>query len=636
MKKITKVLLNKLKANTLDVLKSLSEDEISYIIQQANSKYYNEEEPLFSDNIYDAIKDYLEELNPNNPILKNIGAVGTGPKKEKLPYFMGSLDKIKADTKAIDNYMINYPGDYLISDKLDGNSALLQYKNNTVKLYTRGDGTTGQNISHIISFIQGIPEIKDELTIRGELIISKKDFETVKDKGANARNMVSGLVNAKIPDLQLIKLVQFVAYEVLSPIIEPSKQMELLKKYKFISVFNKLLKNLSVETLSEILLDRRKKSDYEIDGIVVFNNKIHNRQNENPTYAFAFKSLLTMDKAEVIVLKVEWNLSKDAYLVPVIIFSGVKLDGVTISRATGFNGKFIKDNIIGPGSKIVIIRSGAVIPLVQEILAPSETGKPSMPDISYIWSKTGVDIMLSDKDKNDSDEVKFKNIDNFFNKIDVVGLSSGNIRKLYDSGFKTIKDILTASKEDMLKVDGFKDKMASKIYEGLRLKMKDLDCTTLIAASNTLGRGLGTTKIALLIEKIPDIIKKRYIPTITEIVSIKGFEKKTAELFIENMPKYWKFVDENNLSCFIKDDKTKSIEKSFENEVYVFTGFRNTDLEKYLKDRGANVTGSVSKKTTCLICKDVEEDSSKITKAKELGIEIITLSEFLKKNKIQL
>jgi NAD-dependent DNA ligase len=398
-----------------------------------------------------------------------------------------------------------------------------------------------------------------------------------------------------------------------------------------------------VESLSEILLDRRNKSDFEIDGIVVTHDKIHNRVKENPSYAFAFKSLLTMERAEVIVSKVEWSLSKDAYLVPVIIFPGVALDGVTISRAHGFNGKFIQQNKIGPGSKIVIIRAGAVIPHVEEILSPSETGEASMPDVKYIWSKTGVDIMLSEEDKKESDDVKLKNIVNFFDKIDVKGFSTGNIKKLYDAGLKTVKAILTATKADLLKVDGFKDKMATKVYENLQEKMKELDCVVLIAASNSLGRGLGKTKIALLIEEMPNIIKQRYIPTLTEITNIKGFEKKTAQLFIDNMPKFWEFVDENQLTCFLDDkevepgeDAPEELGNNFTGEVFVFTGFRNAELEVYIKKCGGTVGSSITKKTTTLIRKDTEESSGKIDKAKELGVKIVTLSDFMKKNKINL
>lgn len=637
MKKLTKVLITKLKTKTLDTLKALSEDDIAFIIQQANHAYHSTEDPIFSDNIFDIIHDHLKELNPNHPILKNVGAIGKGSRKEELPYYMGSLDKIKADPKAIEKFQKDYPSSYVISDKLDGNSALYHFDDEKANLYTRGDGTIGQNITHLLPFIGGIPKKQGDITIRGELIISKKDFEKVKDKGANARNMVSGLVNSKIPDLEIAKYTNFIAYEVIDPVIEPEKQLKLLSKLGFKPVYHTKLDQLSIENLSEILITRRKDSDYEIDGIVVYHNKVHPRvKKENPPHGFAFKSLLTMERAEVIVSKVEWSLSKDAYLVPVIIFPGVNLDGVTIARAHGFNGKFINDNKIGPGSKLVIIRSGQVIPYVQEILSVSESGEPSMPDQKYIWSKTGVDIMLDDDNKKSSDEVKFKNIENFFDKVDVVGLSTGNIRKMYDSGLKTVKAILTASKVDLLKVEGFKEKMADKIYEGLQERMKNLDCLTLISATNALGRGLGKRKIEILINEIPTIISKRYIPTVSEITKIKGFEKKTAELFVDNMPKYWEFVDENDLQCIVeKEVKTEIMTETFKDEIFVFTGFRDAELEAYIKSNGGTVASGVNKKTTYLIRKDTEEESGKITKANELGVKIIKLSDFKKKYTIK-
>jgi len=558
MVKITKSFIDQLRKNTLDTLKNLSEDEIATIIQKANYSYYNSDTPLFSDNLFDIIKDYLENLNPNHPILKNIGSTGDGDKKETLPYFMGSLDKIKADEKAIEKFKKDYPDEYIVSDKLDGNSALLYSKNGIVKLFTRGDGTTGQNISHLIPFIKSIVKIdlKSEVTLRGELIISKADFEKVKDKGANARNMVAGLLNAKIPDLELIKFVQFIAYELINPKLKPDEQFKYMKDLGFKTAFNKKLneRNLNIEDLSKILLTQRAKSEFEIDGIVIFHNVIHKRVKENPKYAFAFKSVLTMDKAEVIVLNVEWNMSKDGYLIPVVNFNPISLAGVTIKRAHGFNGKFIKDNKIGPGSKIVIIRSGDVIPYINEIISQSETGQGQMPDLKYVWTKTGVDIMIAKEDHKESDELKFKNLEYFFNKIDVTGLSSGNLKKIYDSGKKTVKDVFNITVKDLLKVEGFKLKMAEKIFAAINERKKTLDCIKVMSASNILGRGFGEKKIELITKNIPSILSERRIPTHAELLAIKGIEKITADSFINNLRDYFKFIDDNKIECFMENE----------------------------------------------------------------------------------
>jgi NAD-dependent DNA ligase len=158
MKNITKVFINSLKKDPYHVLSSLNDNEIAAVIQRANYEYYNAKDPLFSDQLYDIIKEYLEKRNPKHPILKAIGAaIGVDERKEELPYFLGSLDKIKTDDKVLNKWISSHPGYCVVSDKLDGNSALLHWKGCELKLYSRGDGSVGQNISHLLSFIKNIP-----------------------------------------------------------------------------------------------------------------------------------------------------------------------------------------------------------------------------------------------------------------------------------------------------------------------------------------------------------------------------------------------------------------------------------------------------------------------------------------------
>jgi NAD-dependent DNA ligase len=370
----------------------------------------------------------------------------------------------------------------------------------------------------------------------------------------------------------------------------PEQQMEMLSKMKFNCVHSIKVDELSVETLSNMLVNRREKSEFEVDGIVVAHNKMHQRAKENPKYAFAFKSVQTMSKAEVIVTHVEWNISKDGYLIPVINFEGISLNGVTIKRDHGFNGKFIKDNVIGPGSKIMIMRSGDVIPYVESIVSQSSSGKPQMPDVDYIWSSSGVDIIQADME---NDEVVFKNLEYFFKKIEFVGLGAGNLRKIFDAGYKTVYDILNISKQQLALIDTFKDKMATKIYDSIQQKKANIDCITMMDASNMLGRGIGSKKLALIVEKIPTIITRNYVPTKQELLAIKGIEDKTATTIINGLPKYREFVKANKLECYHQTEKEnvgQSSSSIFTDQVVVFTGFRSKPLEEFINNNGGTVT----------------------------------------------
>lgn len=654
--KINKTFINKLINDPYEIMKTLTINEIVELIQTANQKYYNLDKPLFDDQIFDIVKEYLAEIEPGHPVLNNVGASVSSSNKVKLPFYMGSLDKIKNDEKIFTNWKNKYIGDYVISDKLDGNSGLIVFKNNKFNMYSRGDGVEGQDISHLLPFlknsgsfdIEKFSKYGEHIAIRGELIISKEDFSQIADKNANARNTVAGLINAKIPDLQVAKLTSFVAYEVLFPIFTPNKQMEFINKtLKLECVYNEFLTNkqLTLDNLSSTLVKRRQTSPYEIDGIVVTHNHIYKNNNKsNPEYSFAFKSVITMEKAEVIVTKVEWNMSKDGIFVPIVHFTPVNLDGVVITKSHGFNGKFIKDNSIAPGAVIIIMRSGAVIPYIVETIKKADN--PQMPDTPFVWSKTGVDILVDTNSMTNTvnNQLQLKNLEYFFDKVDVPGLSGGIIRRIYDKGFDTIGKITGITKEQLLTVDGFKDKMAEKISTAIHDKFinkgSNIDLFLLMDASNILGRGIGSKKVKLICDNIPDIINRRYIPNMVELINIKGVEEKTAKLFIDNLPKIFKFFDDNNLTFERHEDKNDSPQLSptanirISGKSFVFSGVRDKDLEKLISDNGGIVSTSVSSKTNILLVKTLDGESSKIIKAKSLGITVITIDDF--KNEIKL
>lgn len=639
--KINKTFINRLSQDPIGILNTLSLDDIVTLIQTANHEYYNKGKPFMSDQIYDVVRNFLQELSPSHPVLKHVGAsVGQGH-KVKLPFFMGSLDKIKNDEKVLMNWKHAHEGDYVTSDKLDGNSGLLLFKDGAFTLYSRGDGIQGQDISHLLPFLKtkaSVDSFKKAgtlIAVRGELIISKKCFATIADKGANARNTVAGLVNAKVPDLQVVSLTAFVAYEVVFPAMTPVEQMKYMKDVlRLETVHSKVLKNkeFSMDALSTELTTRRQTSPYEIDGIVVSHNAIYPRSQENPEHSFAFKSVLTMEKAEVTVTKVEWNMSKDGFFVPVVHFTPVNLDGVTITRAHGFNGKFIRDNSIGPGATIIIMRSGAVIPYIVETLVKAY--HPQMPESQYIWSKSGVDVMLDKHadDSKDKDTLQLRNVQYFFERIDVRGLSSGIVAKVYAHGLKTVGQILSASVDQFLEVEGFQQTLASKVHKAIEDRKQTLDAYTIMDASNVLGRGIGLKKIKLICDAFPAIIRENYIPTIAELTTLKGVEKKTAEVFVNNLPSLFEFVNFNKLALAeqVSSPPVTSPTTALRvaGKTFVFSGVRDKTFEEFLISNGGTVSNTVSGKTNLVLVKDLESQSSKVDKAKTLKVPIQVLQEF--------
>jgi DNA ligase (NAD+) len=563
--KFPKVFLVKLSKAPLSVLQTLTEDNVVELIQFANYNYFTLGKPVFSDDLFDVVKNHMKTLNSRHPILKHVGAIisDSDDRKEKLPYWMGSMDKIKSDSSSLASFITKHPGEFVVSDKLDGNSALFYFNQGKAKLFTRGDGLHGQNISHIIPFINGIPNLKSldqtkELAVRGELIISKASFEQIKHKGANARNMVAGFANSKIPDLDIAKRVNFVAYSVYHPQMELSDQLEYSQKIGFYTVFSKILEEseVSFQNLSEILLDRRANSEYDVDGLVVSQDIKHQLvSGRNPSYAFAFKNLLTQETAEVVVSNVEWNISKHGYIKPVVEFEGVKLSGVVIKRATGFNADYIKSNVIGPGSRIMITRSGEVIPYILKVLGAAPSGVPQMPmDTKYIWTESKKDIMVLDN--SESKEVKFKRLENFFTKIDVKGVGPATVRAFFDAGYTDVVQFVHLTQAHVDSIAGLRNKVV--VLKNIQETMKKIDCVTLMEASNAFGHGIGGRKLKIIIDAIPRVMSSSYLPTMNELVQIDGVSDITATKFIEGLKEYRSFMATTKIVCEDKITKKRA------------------------------------------------------------------------------
>jgi NAD-dependent DNA ligase len=167
---------------------------------------------------------------------------------------MASMDKIKPDTNALASWTSTYRGPYVLSCKLDGVSGLYMCDNaKTCKLYTRGNGIVGQDISHLISVLR-LPKLEKGTAVRGEFIIPKDVFKTkYSAEFANARNLVSGIINRKTVD-QKAKDLHFVTYEVIEPKMKPSDQMKMLEKLGHTVVMHRTVDSLTNEYLSELII----------------------------------------------------------------------------------------------------------------------------------------------------------------------------------------------------------------------------------------------------------------------------------------------------------------------------------------------------------------------------------------------
>lgn len=621
--------------NPVKYAREIDNKKLETYLRKLSKLYYNTSESPISDKLFDELKDILQEVDPDNPFLSEVGAPITR-NKVKLPYPMGSLDKIKPDTSDIDKWIQTYHGPYELSDKLDGISAMLHKKNNELKLYSRGDGKIGQDITHLLKYIDvDASDMPNNSAIRGELIMSKKNFKKIKNVMKNARNAVAGVVNSKTVDTKMAGMVEFITYNILYPRLLQEEQYTKLEEWGFYVVHHKEVSKISIDKLLEYFAKRREVSDYEIDGIVVMdNNMVYNVVEGNPKYGFAFKSIMKDQYTTATVIDVEWAISRHNYIKPRIKIDPINLVGVTITYATAHNAKFIYDNKIGIGSKIKIIRSGDVIPKIMEVLTPAKNNKPKMPDIPYEWTDTGVDIVVKNASAESKSITIVKQLVNTTKTLDVKFIDEGLMTKLVENGYDTFIKIIRAERADITDIIG--SKMTEKIFEGINYALKHTQLHILMASSNYFGRGMGVRKLQIVTKQYPNIMNENWTEQklYDNINSLDGFQDKTTQKFVDGFGQFKKYFDKINkyidIEYLRKPQKTK-MGDLFVGQKIVMTGFRDSDMVEFIEKNQGEVTGSVSKNTTLVVCADDSGTSSKLQNAHKLKIPIMTKDKFIKK-----
>jgi NAD-dependent DNA ligase len=413
--------------------------------------------------------------------------------------------------------------------------------------------------------------------------------------------------------------------------------------------------------LSNKLLDFRANYEYTIDGIICIDDNVHPRESKNPEHAFAFKMVLTDHVLEAKVLDVLWAVSKDGLLKPRVQFDPVQIGGVTITYSTGINARFIVDNKIGLGALVRLTRSGNVIPKITEVIVPAQN--PIMPNVEeyeYVWNETNVDLVLVNV-KADP-RVAIKSITKFFKELEVDGLGEANTEKIIASGANTIPKIINATIEDLMKVEGFKEKMATKINNSIAKQLEKASIAKIAGASNIFGRGFGEKSVSQILKAEPTILTSQDSSQekIDKVKAIEGFAEKTATQFVNAIPEFNKFLmsikpeilqpvkketkeeDKKETKKETKEDKEEEevvkLEHVLNNKIIVFSDFEKSskytkkELENLLLKYGVQIESNINKNTNILVTGNNTSKSTKTEKAKKIGtIEIITLDNFLEK-----
>jgi len=586
-----------------------------------------------SDRDYDKLIEKLKEISPNDELFDNAIIEKTSDlsdsfdRMEKLDKPMYSLEKKKSVDevqKWVKNKNIPVDTIVVITGKYDGVSAL---KNEfTKKAHSRGDGIEGQNITKHLNMFSDSKKSSFEFYTIGELIIPKQVFEEnnfVRSSNGepykNPRNMVAGLVNHDEVS-PYWEFVDHVRYGVADEEFKYDKfeHLNMIEKETGVKTPFEMLpiSILTTEFLDELYYKWSEK--YEIDGIVIdINDKNLRKQlgretNNNPSYAIAYKNPEWSEKSKTNIIDIEWNISKQGYLKPVAILEPIALEGVIISRVTLNNAKFVKDNNIGIGSKVIIIRSGSVIPKIISVIKHTEFKMPVLENNEIFWNENNVELCVAN-----TDEQKIKKIVSFFEILSTDNVSEGIINQLYNTGYKTIKDILNLTILDFQKLDKFGKRKSNIIYNSIKKSITNVNLAKLMHASGFF-INLGSKKISLLIhfdEK----------PLFNEIINVNGFSDISATAYLNGYDNFYEWLQ--TVPQITIDKKYHIMNDDFKNTSFCFTGIRRKDLEDVITSKSGKITSGVSKKLTYLVCKNKNSGSSKLTKAKNLGVIILSINE---------
>ena len=618
-------------------------------------KAYRDGDPLITDMEYDLLLDQLREKDPGNELLKKAvieDIDSSNPRMEDLPIPMYSLEKVKTIEdlkKTISSWGLRGDDKIIITPKYDGISLCVD--ENEQKVWTRGDGIQGQRSDSHYKAMRNGKVIMGRSHFGhtfGEAIFRTTSFLKLKGDYKSARNCVAGLFNSPEVNARILDGVHYVRYGTSRTDLDKMTQLDEMYKF-FAGVTDYMVvpaiyfnndENVLKGTLNTVF--ERLTGDYKCDGLVIEVNKAETRNrlgrlpNNNPRYAVAYKDPDWSERSETVVKGIEWNVSKDGKVKPVILIEPVDLCGATVQRASAYNAKYVCDNRICKDAKIIIARSGDVIPKHLKTLSYESTSFQTMCDEMMIcpscgepvkWDSTQTELVCINPN---CDQKNVSELVYFFSTLGTEECREPTLRKLFNAGLMTPHDILKSTPEELMEIEGIGASLSKKLCsQFLSYKTKGLPLARLMAASNVFGGVLSEKTCQMIFDNLSEEDLQKFLdcePIKKEhLLNIDGVGEVVAEAFIRGCNLYSTLPDLGVPFSYINQPKKKAAE----NQMNVcFTGFRDKEWEERLINAGHKIASGVTSKTTYLVVKDQSSASSKKVKANSLQIPIYTKEEW--------
>lgn len=602
-------------------------------LKEAKKSYYGSGDSSLTDQEFDALEEELRQLVPDHLYFQTVGARVQAEKIiHKVP--MLSADKCKnlAELQKWLNRLALPPEtEFLIEPKIDGLSATCVYEQGKLMyVATRGDGKVGQDVRHIVRYIKSIPKTLPQplsIEVRGELYLPQDTaFDT---KGKPLRNNCVGLINRK-EEQEDLQYVHFTAYQVLGDgHSQESQAVSSLKHLGFDIVPLKV-----VQTFEDIedyylhyLEELRYAWSYETDGLIIIVNdrSLHAQLDarwvvdHHHHYLIAFKP--PANSKETQLKSVEWQISRQGNLIPVAIFEPIELGGATLERATLHNADNVRKLSLAIGDTLLIERANDVIPYVKTNLSHHEKrtlGASLIPTVCWSCGSSleplGVHIHCPQRL---CPERQIEKVLYWVNCCQMENIAAATVRQMFEKKLlQNVVDLYHISEQDLSTLEGFAEK---KIQNFLRE----------IEKSRTMS--------------IIEFVGRLGIPLVQE--------KALLKLGIYSLDDFWNFQDEKyvigrNLVTWREDPDNRALVEELikalhisnvqpviknEQQFICCTGsaaMSRTDLAHLLATMGYVMSETVTKQTHLLLCESLDSGSSKLAKAKKLGIPVQTYQAF--------
>ena len=638
--------------------------ELVQKLNEAAKAYYQEDREIMSNREYDALYDELEQTEKitgivlaDSPTVRvGYEAVDALP-KETHDSPMLSLDKTK-EREVLRGFVGSHKT--LLSWKMDGLTIVLTYENGELqKAVTRGNGIVGEVITNNARVFRNIPlkiAYQGRLVLRGEAIITYSDFERINNsiedvdaKYKNPRNLCSGSVRQLNNQITAERNVRFFAFALVSAQdvdMHNSRefQMEWLRTQGFEVVEYRVVTSENLDEAMDYFAEKIITNDFPSDGLVALYDDIAYGESlgstaKFPRNAFAFK--WADEVRETTLREIEWSPSRTGLINPVAVFDPVELEGTTVSRASVHNVSIVKDLKLGIGDTIQVYKANMIIPQIAENL--TQSGNLEIPDTCPVCGQEAKIICENDVEalycmNPDCVAKKIKAFTLFVSRdaMNIDGLSEATLEKFIAKGFiHNFGDIFEIEKyrDEIVTMDGFGEKSFDNLISSIE-KAKDTTIAKVIYSLGISNIGLSNAKI--ICRYFDDDLDKIRSAKEEEISAIDGI----GPVIAGSLTKYFA-KPENNQKVdhlmgylhIVKEEKADN--QIFAGKNFVITGslerFSNRgEAKNLIESLGGKVTGSVTGKTNYLINNDVNSNSSKNKKARELGIPILSEEDFLK------